>query len=70
MTPVDFDPFGGRVMLSCKATVAGEEIQVSMYVAAPVYEDPEARKLVMKQLRFGLMEKILEKWTPVIRVVR
>lgn len=70
MTPVSFDPFGERVQLSCTATVAGEEIQVSMMVAAPVFEDPECLKLIQKQIRQALMDKILEKWTPVIKVRR
>lgn len=63
------DPLA-RVRLSCKATVAGEELEVSLVVVQPVYDDPEARKLVEKQLRLALMDKILEKWAPVIRVRR
>lgn len=60
--------YGNQLRLSCKAVVAGEELEVSMSVAEPVYDDPEARKLVEKQLRLALMDKILEKWTPVVKV--
>jgi hypothetical protein len=64
------DPLTGRVRLSCKAVVAGEKCEVSLIVAAPVYDDPISRDLVSQQLRRALMDKILEKWTPVIHVQR
>lgn len=70
MTLVSFDPFSERVQLSCTAIVAGEEVQVSMTVVGPVWDDPEPRKLIEQQLRRALMDKILEKWTPKIRVRR
>lgn len=62
--------FGPQLRLSCKAVVAGEELEVSMSVAEPVYQDPGARELIKQRLRRELMSKILEKWTPVIRVQR
>jgi hypothetical protein len=59
-----------QVRLSCKVTIGGREQELSQVVAAAAYDDPEARKLIEKQFRRELMEKILEDWTPVIRVVR
>jgi len=62
--------FSGQVHLSCKAVVGGRELVVQQSVAQPVYDDPDARRAVEHHMRYQLMMKILEHWTPKIRVRR
>ena len=56
--------------LYCRATVGGQEVVVQQSVAEPVYDDPVARRAIEDHLRYRLMQKILEKWTPKIHVRR
>lgn len=65
-----YDHFERQVRLSCRATVGGEQLEISATVVEAVYEDPVTREFIEKQLRMALMNKILEKWTPKIHVQR
>ena len=56
------------VTLTCEATVAGEMIRVHQVVPKVVYDDPQARPMVLHGLREGLVRAILEKWTPVVTI--
>lgn len=64
------DDFNEVVELTVTAEVGGETIICSTHCLAGVYRDQEARKVIEQQLRSILMHKILEKWTPVIKVRR
>ena len=62
-------PFGG-VTLSCEAKIGDQKVTVREHILEVVYNDPEARKTVEWLLRRKLMDAILEKWTPVVKVTR
>jgi len=63
-------PFGRQVYMSCSAMVGGRELRVEQLVVEEVYDDLAARKAVEAHLRHQLMMKILERWTPKIKVRR
>ena len=67
LNPTEFDR---PVYLDITVRVGTERIQVSQTVLQGVYDDPEARKVIEAGLRYQLMVKILERWTPVIKVNR
>lgn len=56
------------ITLSCQARVAGEVVRVSVSVVRAAYANEGFRDAVRENLRMELMRKILERWTPVIRV--
>lgn len=58
------------VVLSCKARIGNEQILVQDRVLKIIYDDPDARKLWEERLRRTLVDAILEKWTPVVKVNR
>lgn len=58
------------VELTCEATVAGERIKVMQRIAVPVWDDPYARRACEQNLRAQLLQKIMEKWKPVITIRR
>lgn len=60
--------FTDQVSLSCRVKVGGEWLIVQQSIVRAVYEDPAARKVIEDHLRQALMMKILERWTPAIRV--
>ena len=60
--------FRQHVTLTCKANVGGEILYVQIQVLRAVYDDPGVREHIEGAIRLDLMAKILEKWTPVIRV--
>lgn len=62
--------FYRKVALVCEATVGGEKLQVRIEMPEAAYADEAAREHIESLLRYNLMQKILEKWTPVIRVIR
>ena len=62
--------FTNQVVLSCRAEVGGEKLEVRVACVEAAYNDPVAREHIEASLRDALMRKILEKWTPVIRVTR
>ena len=62
--------FTNQVELSIEVTVGGERLHVQTSVLEAVYNHPDTRALIEKSLRDALMRKILEKWTPVIKVRR
>ena len=62
--------FTEQVVLSCRATVGGENVEVRISMVRAAYDDPGVREVVENQLRQALMQKILGKWTPKIHVVR
>ena len=69
--PLDLEEqFNRPVDLTITAKVGTERLQVKQTVLQGVYDDPEARKAIEAELRYRLMVKILEKWTPVIKVNR
>lgn len=59
-----------RVELTVEAQVGSERIVVKDMVLAPVYDDPDARRAVEANLRYKLMQSILDKWKPKIQVRR
>lgn len=63
--PPEFDRL---LLLTCEANVGGERLYMQTEIVEAVYNDSEARKLIEKSIREALMIKILEKWTPVIKV--
>lgn len=58
-----------NIRLVAEATVAGQRIEVSMYVADPVYRDEAARRVAEESLRWKLMTAILERWKPEVRAI-
>ena len=62
--------FTNRITLTCSAAVGGERLFVQTQIVEAVYNEPNARKAVEESLRRTMMEKILERWTPVIKVER
>ena len=64
------EEFNQTVHLQIRARVAGTHLSVQKTVLQGVYNDPEARKAIEAELRYRFMVKILERWTPVIRVHR
>jgi hypothetical protein len=59
-----------RVELTIEAQVGSDRIVIKDMVLAPVYDDPDARKAIEAQLRYKLMQSILDKWKPKIQVRR
>lgn len=59
-----------RYELICEATVGGEILQARMTVSVELYSDPDARKLAERQLRMGLMAKIVDRNPPEISARR
>lgn len=58
-----------QVTLRVEAKVGGEQLYVEMRVNEVAWTaSPDLRKICQKKLRAALMEKILEKWSPVITV--
>lgn len=64
------DPFNQRVRLQAEAQVGGERLVAEVIVLQAVYDDPEARRHIIQALERELMNRILEKWSPVITVHR
>ena len=64
------DEFFRKVALECRATVGGEVIFVRIELVEAAYNDPVAREHVEASIRHALLEKILEKCPPKIRVHR
>jgi hypothetical protein len=63
------DRFSRQVTLRAKAKVGDEQLYVEMKVNEAAWtESPDLRKICQKSLRDALMQKILEKWSPVITV--
>lgn len=62
------DEFNRVVELTAEAEAGGRRFYVQQRVLAGVYADPVARKAIDHNLRAALLQKILEHWTPVIRV--
>lgn len=62
------DPLLSTVHLSCKATVGDQEVTSQMSVSRAVWDDPAARQAIKEGLRFKLVEEILKKWSPVVKV--
>lgn len=62
----DFD----IVRLRCECRINGELLYAEQTVAAPVWDDPEARKAVEEMIRQRLMMAVLDKWKPKIQVRR
>lgn len=61
--------FTNKVLLRCEAKVGGEQLVVQQEVVQAVYDSSaDFRKMVHKALREALMYKILEKWTPKIKI--
>lgn len=58
------------VVISCKAKVGDEQVLVQDRMLEVVWNDPAAREAAEKFLRRKLMDAVLEKWTPVIKVSR
>lgn len=58
------------VTISCKARIGSEQILVRDTMLEVVHRDPVARLAAETFLRRKLMDAILEKWTPVIKVQR
>lgn len=58
------------VTISCKARIGSQEVTVRDQMLEVVYRDPVARLAAETFLRRKLMDAILEKWTPVIKVQR
>jgi len=56
--------------MCCEAKVGGETLWVESSVPEDILQDSEAMKHIEHSLRMHLMEKILERWSPVIRVRR
>lgn len=56
------------VTLSCEATIGGEKVRVTRDLMGVVADDPEALKHIKQGLRVRLMHKILEYWTPVVKM--
>lgn len=69
MTDPSLYPEFRQVTLRAKAKVGGEQLFVQMQVAETAWTaSPDLREMCQKQLRSALMDKILEKWSPVITV--
>lgn len=64
------EQFNQVVELTVTARVGDETVFCTQRVLAGVWDDPDARKAVEAQLRYQLMVRILEKWTPKIHVRR
>ena len=62
--------FTNRITLTCTAKVGGDTLFAQTQIVEAVYNEPNARKAVEESLRRTMMEKILERWTPVIKVER
>lgn len=62
--------FERQVELYIEVTVGGERLFVQTRCVEAVYNDPAAREQIERMIRSSLMDRILEKWTPVIRVRR
>lgn len=64
------DEFFHKVHLECRAEVGGEIVSVSLELVEAAYDDPVARKHIEGSLRQALIQKIMEKCPPKIRVRR
>lgn len=60
----------GQVKLTCEARVAGQTVGVVQYMSTAHWRDPEARAVMEEHLRRALMDEILKRWKPVVRVLR
>jgi hypothetical protein len=67
---LEINPSFRRVQMCCEAKVGGETLWVESSVPEDILQDSEAMKHIEHSLRMHLMEKILERWSPVIRVRR
>lgn len=56
------------VTLTCEAKVGDEKVQVTQDLLGVVADDAEALKHIKQGLRVRLMYKILEHWTPVVKM--
>jgi hypothetical protein len=64
---VAFGP--GVYVLWAEAKVAGGRVVVQQTVDAQMYDaDPQMREAARKSVRWALVEAILDRWKPVIRI--
>lgn len=63
------DPFSDQVILRCRATVRGQQIEVRQVLPVMAYRDPIVVQAVQDALRHKLVMATLEKWKPVIDVI-
>jgi hypothetical protein len=62
--------FPGDIEVYCTARVGDQELIRRQMLPRAVWEDPAAREVIEKALRYRLVEEILRKWTPVVKVRR
>lgn len=64
------DPFE-RVLLTAEAKVGGENLVVKLFIDALTYDqDEDFKEHIHDQVRRSLMDQILKRWSPVVRVHR
>ena len=62
--------FNRKILLRCEAKVGGETVYAQIEVVEAVYNDSGAREAITRDLRRRLMDAILDKWSPVVKVKR
>lgn len=58
------------IELKCEIRVGDEVINVTMQVTTELYNDPDARVSIERHLRFGLFEKVIDRFPPEVSVRR
>lgn len=61
------DPFE-TVTVYCEANVAGESVIVRHAIPKVAAEDPELMAVLRDSLRHRLVDAILDRWKPVVRI--